>query len=124
MSITPPPWAFAATPVSGRAVVRSSALTSSGVNSGRACNSNATAPDTHAADCDVPDPFVYRSKTALDSGYSVSTMPAGTRRLVIDVPGASTSTPRAAVPTAENGASASSAALYGSFVSTEPTVIT
>lgn len=57
----------------------------------------------------MPDPLAYMSNTARESGYKVSTMLAGTRRLVIEVPGASTSTPRAVVPTDEKGARASSA---------------
>ena len=60
-SISPLPWALASAFGSERAEPISSALTWSGVRSGRCSRSSAAAPETTAADCEVPLPRKNRS---------------------------------------------------------------
>ena len=100
-SMTPAPWTGLLSPGSRSVVLRSRPLTWSGVSRGSACRSSATAPETTAADCEVPVPRKKRpdrSPVTRPSGCWTSAAEPGTRRLTTDFPGASTSGRRASVP--------------------------
>ncbi len=69
-STRPLPWATASALASGLAVPISSALTWSGVRPGRCCNSSAAAPETTAADCEVPEPRKNSSPVRAPSNWA------------------------------------------------------
>ena len=74
-------------------MLSSSAFTWFGVIEGRWLITRAAAPETTAAACEVPLPLKKRPSTAA-VGWSKSAVPPGTRRLLIDCPGATRSTVR------------------------------
>ena len=119
----PAPWQVLDEYLSSRAESISRALTWSGFMPGRWSIMSAAAPDTMAADWDVPLPLKNRVPTRAD-GYATSAEEPGTRRLSSDFPGATRSTLRSQLPQLENDVTMSSQTRSVPLVSLAPTAIT
>jgi hypothetical protein len=102
------------------AVELSIALIWSGVAVGNFCRSRATTPDTTAVDSDVPLPRWKRVPT-LPVATVESTNDPGTRRPITCDPGATTSTPRVALPCWAKSGMLSSASATVLLSSSAPT---
>jgi len=97
-------------------------LTWSGLSDGFFERSSATAPDTIAADCDVPLPRKYRA-SSMPSGWLTSMEEFGTRSPWMCAPGATKSGARALphFAPAENVLTVSSVMVWVPSESDEPT---
>jgi hypothetical protein len=91
-------------PATGVAVEVSSALIWSGVAAGCSWTRRAASPETTAVDSEVPLPRNQRLPTSAVEPYSSSITDPGSRRLSIEVPGATTSGLRLELPALEKGA--------------------
>src|SRR3954447_683935 len=99
------------------------ALTWSGVIPGVRWTIRAAAPETIAADCEVPEPRKKRPPTwAL--GYAWSICEPGSRRPTIDLPGATKSGFRTPSPLLDHVGTESSFLVAVPLVSAAPTAIT
>lgn len=110
---------------SGTAVCMSSAFTWSGVSSGCCCRMVATAPETIAAACDDPLPLRKRGVVPTRAmGLASSTELPGSRRLTIDLPGATMSGCLIELPRDCHDGMESSLGSSVPLVSSAPTAIT
>ena len=125
-SSSPVPTAMGSVSAAGRAVTRNDCLIASGVARGCACTARAAAPDTIAADIDVPLPCRYAP--SMVAGKLASIALPGARRDTMWAPGATRSgfaQPSVAVgPRELKVGSRSSATFAVPRSSTAPTVTT